>query len=1056
VIELVPYGAAARDALAAQLVELKAGDPLAPVTVLTASNYSGLSTRRALAALAPLVNVRFSAAARVAELLGGPALIAEGRRPLTPWIRLTAIRAALNESPGVFAEVAQHPSTARELNRVFEELRHVSPDVLTAVAGGSQRAADVVAMYRRFTALTEAFFDEVALLESAAREFERGTAAASETGPIVLYLPRQIRPALAAMLKRVAETTGTAPHGIFGLTGDAEVDAETETAAMALAGGPVRRADCVLPIATRIVSATEPEEEAREAIRQAIALARSGTPLHRTAFVYGSPEVYAGLLDDALSSAGVPHNGPSTRKLSQTIAGRTILGLPRIAASSGPGDPGFARDVVMEWLTGAPIWHAGREAPTHRWDDISREAGVVKGPAQWKGRLEYYAAAQELEASQRDPGEDAPFLRNAAWARGLDAFIQELRDKIGADERVAPSQHAQRAIEWLHYFLPEKALKDEAEIEARERVQRALEEIAAGHAELPAELDAPMSRTEFAAALEDAFSTAATRTGSLVDGIFCGSVKDAGEMTFDAIFVLGMVEGAFPSGSRDDPILTMSERARAAGDLPPGGKSPTEDLRAYLAALHSAPVRVLSTPRGDLRNQRRTQPSRWLLDAASDLEGQRLYATELGERLISPPGWFRVVNSFEAALRTSAEPASAQEWDLASLLRFRGRLDRHFLMRPAPGNALARGAAARRSRARRGAGRLDGWIGKVPAGAAPVPGSDRPISPTALEQFAACPFRYFLGHVLKVGEIERPEEVVTIAPATIGNIVHEVLENFFTQSASRPDPFADWSSEERAKLRELAFQSFEKMERQGLTGKDLTWRAEQARILRDLELLLDRELRERRRDGFQFQQAEAAFGMDPRRAGGASMPAPTLNLPNGERISFRGKVDRVDRGPGGELLVTDYKTGSTRNYESLNAENPLQGGKFLQLPVYALAFKGAANGAPVRARYWFISEQADFVSKEIELDQATQNAFANTVSTLVATMREGYFPAVPGDETFRPGRDTYNNCVYCPYDMLCPSAQRTESWEAAKRDPGLISFTTLATQGIATQEPSDA
>lgn len=1023
------------------------------MTVLVPSNYAGLSVRRGLAGASAVVNVRFMIPARAAELLGAPALTMAGKRPLTPWVRQSAVRAALNAGPGVFSSAASHPSTARELGRVFRELRPVSETSLAALAASGERARDVVALYRKFRALTNGFFDENDLMEAAAEVLSGDSPMARETGDIVLYLPRDVPRPLGAMLTNAARSAGRELHAIFGLTGDPEVDAVTEAAAQDL-GAPVR-SECAPPSATRVISATEPEEEVREAIRQAMALTREGIPLHRIAFVYGSAEVYAGLLDDALSSAGIPHNGPSNRRLSQTIAGRTILGLPRLAASGGAADPGFARDVLMDWLTSAPIWHAGSEAPSHRWDDISRDAGIVRGPSQWQSRLEYYAAIQDLEAAGREPGNEAGPLRNAAWARDLAAFVEALVADLGTDEEIPPSGHARAALRWLDSYLPERALDNEEELDARERVKRHLEEIVAIGDELPSELDAPVSRSQFAAALEEALSEPAGRVASLGEGIFTGPITQAGEMDFDAVLVLGMVEGAFPSAVRDDPILTSPERARTGGELRPAGTLPTEGRRAYLAALHAAPIRILSTPRGDLRSQRATQPSRWLLEAASELHGgaAKVYATELGEMLVAPPPWFRVVHSFEAALRTAAEPASPQEWDLASLLRYHGRIDRHFLMRPAPDNALARGVSARKARARLGEGRLDGWIGKVEAGAAPVPGSTRPISPTALEQFANCPFRYFLGHVLHVGEIERPEELVTIAPATIGNIVHEILEHFFEYSGARPDPFADWSPEERARLHGLAKESFEAAERRGLTGKNLTWKAEQARILRDLELLLDRELRDRRRDRFRFRQAEARFGMDPRR--GPTMDPAMLTLAGGEQIAFRGKVDRVDEGPNGELLITDYKTGSTRSYEDLKADDPLKGGRFLQLPVYALAFK-SEEAVPVRARYWFISEQADFVSKEIILDAATHQRFGEVVSTLVETMREGYFPAVPGEETYRPGRDTYNNCAYCPYDALCPTSQRTEAWEAARRDPGLIPFATLAEAGMALEESSDA
>lgn len=1038
-IDLVPYGRTAEAALLARIGACKKDDPLAAVTVIVPSNYSGLSVRRSLAAQRPLVNVHFQVLARLAELLGAPRLVAEGRRPLTPWIAVMSVRAALAEDPGVFAEVASHPSTARELHRTFRELREAGPSSLGSVAGSSRRAADVVRLYQRFRELTAGYFDEYDLLESAAAHFRADSAVAREAGDLIFYLPRKLSPGA----QRLFEAAGAGrAHAVLGLTGDVDIDQEARATAWRLPGSK-SEAIAEAPAVTQIISATDAEEEAREAIRQAMALVADGMPLHRIAITYATRETYEGLLDDALTSAGVPHNGPPNRTLGQSLAGRTILGLPRLAASSGPGDPGFSREAVMDWMTAAPIFDGGVEAPSHRWDEISRDARVVKGPGQWKSRLELYATTQEAEAASREAGERGHFERKAGWARSLSAFVARLAEEVGPDRRQSACKHAAEALGWLETYLPERAIVNDAQTEAREAVHDLLESISRLANDLPEALDPLLDRTEFAAALDDALAQPAGRLGKLGSGIFMGPVALAAEMSFDAIFVLGMVEGAYPARFAEDPVLSSEERARAGGELPLPSSRLADQRRGYLGALHAASRRTLSAPRGDLRAQRPTQPSRWILDAASSLAGERVYATELTALLESPPAWFRVVRSFESALREPGEPASLQEWDLGSLLRYEGRMERHFLMRNAGMlNPLARGVSARRARQRLAAAPLDGWRGKVSPGAAPVPDASRPISPTALENYAKCPLRYFLGQVLKVGEIERPEETVTIEPATIGNIVHQILQTFFEATAGRADAFADWSRDERSQLHAITEQVFRDFEDRGQTGKTLTWQAEQARIRRDLELLLDKEMEDRRTRGYRFFRAEAAFGVRATPARPEPLPPATLTLRDGSTVTFRGVVDRVDIGADGALAVVDYKTGSTRNYEALKPGNPLGGGKFLQLPVYALAFRDQSNG-PVSARYWFITEQAGFEQKEVVLDDAAFAQFGEVVETLVETMRAGYFPAVPGDETWING-DTYDHCRYCPYDFVCPSNQRSEAWLADKQDPGLAAFVGLA------------
>src|SRR5690606_24532234 len=101
---------ALRDAVSAA----KAGDALAPVTVVVPTNHVGVTARRLLASGAlggvasggtGVAAVGFVTAYRLAELLGAASLAAAGRRPVSTPVIAAALRRALADDPGIFAPV---------------------------------------------------------------------------------------------------------------------------------------------------------------------------------------------------------------------------------------------------------------------------------------------------------------------------------------------------------------------------------------------------------------------------------------------------------------------------------------------------------------------------------------------------------------------------------------------------------------------------------------------------------------------------------------------------------------------------------------------------------------------------------------------------------------------------------------------------------------------------------------------------------------------------------------------------------------------------------------
>src|SRR4051812_2263433 len=221
-VQWVRYGRDGAEALRAAIAAAKNGEPLEPVTVVIPSNHVGVATRRLLAsgvlgsvcalAGAPgaalaigvgLAAVTFLTPYRLAELWGAAPLAGAGRRPVSTPVIAAAVRAALLETPGVFAPVAAHPATEAALVASYRELREVGPAALDAIARTSARAADVVRLHRATRErLAEAWYDEQDLMASAA-----GNLPAAGLGPVIVYLPQRLTASGAALFRAVAATS---------------------------------------------------------------------------------------------------------------------------------------------------------------------------------------------------------------------------------------------------------------------------------------------------------------------------------------------------------------------------------------------------------------------------------------------------------------------------------------------------------------------------------------------------------------------------------------------------------------------------------------------------------------------------------------------------------------------------------------------------------------------------------------------------------------------------------------------------------------------------------
>ena len=348
------HGAACFDVLADAVRAAQGDDRLAPITVIVPTNTAGVMARRALGHRGGAANVEVLTLYRLAELLGARSLAGASRTPVSTPVVDLAIRDALARTgPGLYGEVAHHPSTVV-----------VAPQPLPRASGGRTRRARRRSAAPRGSEparilvevarmLSQGWYDEGDLLEAAAIAAQ--VSLPSRFRRLIVHDPQRLRPLELELMRTLGELGDV--RLLVARTGDAEADQPVLDIVAELLGGPVptepdRPQPPIAPIAVR--STTDADEEVRLAVRSVLDAARAGVRFDRTAIVWPADRPYARLVEHHLGAAELPWNGrPGTTVLERMLP-RVLTelldldrrGLRRVALMTLLGDVPARRPTV--------------------------------------------------------------------------------------------------------------------------------------------------------------------------------------------------------------------------------------------------------------------------------------------------------------------------------------------------------------------------------------------------------------------------------------------------------------------------------------------------------------------------------------------------------------------------------------------------------------------------------------------------------------------------------------------------------------------------------------
>ena len=1016
--------------LHAAVTSAQAGDPFARVVIISDHPDAARAVSHWLGAQDSqqgkgLVNVTVQTGRRLASELAGPDIQPLPRPLEGPAVRLAAAD-DLRQRQHPFFDRAGERRYYRSLTEAFRRMseRPDTPnDPDTDTPSGSMNA-QAEALYQKYreTVESKGYCIPSELPRRAADTVANGNA--RRLPSVIYYRPRRLSAGDTALQQALLAKERCQIIAPF--TGD-------DPAA----------ADAIIPLPNAdrlsIIAAPDPDEEVRAVIRQ---IAAADIPFHRTAVIYRQSNPYDSLLRQHLDCARIPYAGTERRTLADTPTGRLLLGIVDLAAAGG-NNGAVDRELLIKWMSTTLVRWADRQpaqgksrpVPAH-WVTLAREARANGSPKQWQRRLRAYIEHKFLPSDEESDGQSVTRRqREQQSADALYEFVKRLAERL----RPLGSQHSdwQTASENLETaFQAYRWYDTESGAESDDDRQKIADLISglAGLEQWQTEYDLSVLQEAVREGLQASVSERGKSVGA---GIYLGPPAGIVGAAYDTVYVLGMVEGQFPPRPAISPWLAdnPAERRREAA----------LERYDFLAALAAASGRAVLCWPAATAERRAAYPSRWLVEAANRCHhaagnAERLTYETITNNADQKP-WLTVIASRAAGLRklpkSNLQPADTDDYRLMHLSAEADRAGegRAQVVAAHPAvkddarmvNALAAGKA----RYHRNSIAITKWDGRVPANTATIAGigsQNNPISPSALETWASCPYRYFLSRILRLSAPPEDDEDDTISALDKGSLVHKILERFANEGQS-----------DFEQLRKLAEQEFQTAEERGVTGHHLLWEVTKEEILAGLRQFLDAEAKWFGDSAPVESKPEISFG--PRRNNRATDLGEVRVAVDGlGEVWFRGKIDRLDELDSGEVRVRDFKTGKPEPYfdgaKGRKASRTVANGQALQLPVYLAAAKNEYQGGCITASYCFPLADSN-VHDVAPYTDNDEEAFHAALSVIIDAARSGVFPATPDGDAER------GNCRYCDFKRLCPTRRR-QIWERkGSHDPAAAPYNHL-------------
>lgn len=638
-----------------------------------------------------------------------------------------------------------------------------------------------------------------------------------------------------------------------------------------------------------------------------------GTDLQNIAVLYRGSYDYSSLVSLIFPQFGIPVKCSKNGKLIETEPARLVMRILKVNSSN------YSRQSVIDLLRSESIRKYYGEDILQDIEYLSSEWGIPSSKNDWLDQFE-----RRLEFLKKISSSDYEDFDISS--KKIDRQVKKMEYVAPVLKNLLSDMNFPDRAKWLEfeclvydllkcYFPIEQYPGFREQIQIIKKVCRRMTRISD-----PMEVISLDYFTLSLWRMLESISTGNTGSNS-EEGISVSRIMDIRGKAFDAVILVGMIDGEFPAMRRENPLFDNTERKRfnsLAGEnlFSQTGANYSEDKLLLYLTLSSVHRKFLITyPESGLNGQ----PL-----AVSPFIDEIRKCFRVSDEIKDIP--IEVIPASDI-LPEIENLASDEDVKLAFMSSDWNDEDKSFFkssLKLGEVDDISRKSDIEKERKKNS---LSSWCGNLSDDGPFVEFVNKPFSVTRIQDFAWCPFLYLCKHIWEIVSPEEP--ALDLTPLSEGLIIHKALQNFvapFVSSARLS--WEEFLEEKIVEKIDSVISGLSKDYRQQFRFISAgIWSKRFEDVRRGMESFVETEL-DYVGSGFYPKFLEKRFSISLENL---SVSVNNISYP----VRFTGKIDRVDRNDlEGEFLIIEYKRSGS------SAHDPRKGvedGIYFQLPLYIIA-----------------------------------------------------------------------------------------------------------------------